>query len=220
MNESNAVVKFLNKATDIIVLNVLFILCCIPIVTIGASFTAMYTVTLRSIRYGDGYVARVFFYAFKKNFKQSTIAWVGILVIGAVLFLDYRFWDAVTDKTMGTMMKIMSLVIAFLVFMFVQWLFPLIAKMEDKLTRQIRNSILISIGCLAPYTLIIMGLSIGFGYLVYSTTLAMFFALIFGFALVAWIQSFFIYKAFSKFITEEPVGTDDPLYGDMVAHEK
>ena len=141
-------------------------------------------------------------------------------MIGAVLFLDYRFWDAVTDKTMGTMMKIMSLVIAFLVFMFVQWLFPLIAKMEDKLTRQIRNSILISIGCLAPYTLIIMGLSIGFGYLVYSTTLAMFFALIFGFALVAWIQSFFIYKAFSKFITEEPVGTDDPLYGDMVAHEK
>ena len=188
--------------------------------TIGASFTAMYTVTLRSIRYGDGYVAKVFFAAFKRNFKQSTIAWVGILIIGAVLFLDYRFWDAVTDETMGTMMKILSLVIAFLVFMFAQWLFPLIAKMDDKLTRQVRNAILISIGCFVPYTLVIMVMSIGFGYLVYISILAMLFAIIFGFALVAWLQSFFIYKAFTKFITEDPVGTDDPLYGDMVTHEE
>ena len=212
MNESNVVVKFLNKMTDLIVLNVLFLLCCIPVVTIGASLSAMFSVNMRSIRYGDGYIAKRFFAAFKQCFKQSTIVWVIMLLIGGILFVDYRFWSAVTDQNLGGIMKVVSLVLAVFLLMIAQWVFPVIAKMEDKLSRQIKNSLLIAIGCFVPYTVIVFGMSMVFGYFVYSNLVVMIFALLVGFAFVNWLQSFFIYKAFSKFITEEPVGDDDPLY--------
>ena len=64
----NPLIRFLNKTTDLLVLNIVFLLCCLPVVTIGASLTAMYAVNLRSVRYGDGYVL--------KNFFKSYDIWV------------------------------------------------------------------------------------------------------------------------------------------------
>lgn len=217
MNEANIVIRFLNKMTDLIVLNILFILCCIPVVTIGASISAMYYVNLTSVRYGDGYIAKRFFAAFKRNFKQSTIYWLIVAAIIAVIYVDYRFWNSVADERMGNIMKVISLVFLFIVLMITQWVFPVIAKMDDKLPRQIKNAALMSVGCMIPHTLIVYGSSCIFFYGIYVNFTVMIFAGLIGFALVSWMQSFFLYKAFSRFIKEDPVGEYDPLYGPEAA---
>ena len=80
---NNSVVKFLNKMTDILVLNLLFIFTSLPVFTIGASLSAMYAVSLRSVRYGDGYVVKTYFKAFKQSFKQSTAAFLVTAAAGA-----------------------------------------------------------------------------------------------------------------------------------------
>ena len=68
MPKENPVIAFLNKMADLILLNLIFLLCCIPVVTIGPAITALYAVSLRSVRYGDGYVIQTFFRSFKQNF--------------------------------------------------------------------------------------------------------------------------------------------------------
>jgi len=94
--------------TDLILLNFLFLLTSIPIVTMGASLTAMYAVNLRSIRYGDGYVVRTYFEAFKRNFKQSTLAWGILLAVAALLYVDYMFFAQMQDFPLAKPMIIVS----------------------------------------------------------------------------------------------------------------
>lgn len=58
---NSPVIAFLNKMTDLILLNVIWLLCCLPVVTAGAATTAAYYVSITSIRCGDGYVVKRFF---------------------------------------------------------------------------------------------------------------------------------------------------------------
>ena len=87
-NYDNPVWRFIGKFWDVLVVNLLWIICSIPIVTIGASTTAMYYVTLRLVRDEDGYTIRSFFKSFKDNFKQATAIWLIFLAVGLILGFD------------------------------------------------------------------------------------------------------------------------------------
>ena len=69
----NKFFTFMNKVADLCILNIICLVCCIPIVTAGASITAMYYVTLKMVRNEEAYIVRSFFKSFKDNFKQATI---------------------------------------------------------------------------------------------------------------------------------------------------
>ena len=87
-NEDNFLYIFLMKVWDIVLMNLLFILCCIPIVTIGPSFSAMYTCTLKMRKGNHIGTLKTFFRAFKQNFKQSFIVWIGTLVVSFILWTN------------------------------------------------------------------------------------------------------------------------------------
>ena len=80
----------MGRVADLLLLNFLCILCCIPIVTAGASITALYYVTLKMARDEESYIVRSFFRSFKQNFKQATIINIIMLLTAAVLFIDLR----------------------------------------------------------------------------------------------------------------------------------
>ena len=112
MSYDNPVIRFLNKLTDLVFLNFLFLLCSLPVVTMGASLTAMYAVNLRSVREGDGYVAKRFFAAFRENFRQATVCWLIVLGTALLLFVDVVFWQRSGMGEAGRVMMIASIVIA------------------------------------------------------------------------------------------------------------
>lgn len=89
-NMDSPVMRFLSRLCDLMILNILCLICCIPIVTIGASITALYSVTLKMVKGEDSYIAKGFFKGFRQNFKISTIIWLILLVIGALLAFDFR----------------------------------------------------------------------------------------------------------------------------------
>ena len=91
-NYDNPVWRFIGKLGDLIILNVLWLITSIPIVTIGASTTALYYVTLKLVRDEDGYTIRSFFKSFKENFKQSTIIWLIMLAVGLLIGFDLYFF--------------------------------------------------------------------------------------------------------------------------------
>ena len=78
----NPVMNFLEKLMNLMILNVCFLVSCIPVITIGAAWTALFTVNLRMVKKEEAYVFRTYWNAFAKNFKQSTKIWLFVLVAG------------------------------------------------------------------------------------------------------------------------------------------
>ncbi len=212
MNINSGIVRTLNKMTDLLVLNLVFIVCCLPIVTAGAALTAMYAVNLRSVRYGDGYVLRTFFASFKENLKQSTAAWLCLLSVGVLVFIDLRFFSQVEVGAFSRYLKVIVIVIAIFVWMVSIWLFPLIAKMKDNLKTQIANAARMALGYFFPYTIACMIIQGAAVYLAVVNLGMMMIMVVLGFAGVSYLCSFFIYKVFAKHIQEDPASEDDPLY--------
>lgn len=212
MTYENPVIRFLNKMTDLMVLNILFIVCSLPVFTLGASLTAMYAVNLRSVRDGDGYVVKRFFKAFKENFRQSTVAWLIMLGTILILYIDYRFWAEAGDAAIAKFMNIAGMVIALFIGMVSVWLFPVIAKMEDTFKVQVINAVKMSFAFFVPGTVACMAFIGLAAYLTINNVGFMIIMIVLGIAFINWICCFFIYKGFARVIKEDPIGNDDYLY--------
>ncbi|MCM1241479.1 MAG: DUF624 domain-containing protein [Roseburia sp.] len=194
--------------TDLIILNVLWILCCLPVFTAGAATTAAYYVSITSIRCGDGYVVKRFFESFKKNFRQITPIWLGILVSCLIFTADMLFWYR-QDDSFGKIMFVVSGIVAFLLFIWILWIFPVFAKLDGKTTELLRNAVAFAIGYL-PYTAIILVIT---GVVVYAnlvSVIANSIMLFVGFAVLFYVQSFFFYRVFMNHIDERYDDFDRP----------
>ena len=146
-NYDNPVWRFIGKFWDVIMLSVLWMVCSIPVVTIGASTTAMYYVTLKLVRDEDGYTFRSFFKSFKENFKQSTIIWLIFLVAGIVLGVDVFFFLRVFNgsQNVRTIMLAIFMAMSFLYFAMFTFVFPLQARFYNPVKRTIFNAFFMSI---------------------------------------------------------------------------
>ena len=94
----NPFFAFMGRVGDILILNILFVITSIPVVTIGMSLSAMYRVTLRMARKECNYVAKEYFRACREEWKKSTVIWLIMLMSGGVLVLDVTvgkdMWNA------------------------------------------------------------------------------------------------------------------------------
>jgi len=133
----------LSKLADMMWLTILTMLCCIPVITIGASLTALNYVALRMVRNEDGYVTRSFFKAFKENFKQATGIWLIFLAIFTFLFVDYRIITTTEVEIPMVVQLLLFTVGIFAVFTFM-YVWPVLAKFENTVKRTIMNAFAIS----------------------------------------------------------------------------
>lgn len=138
----------LRRAMDafgtIFALNVCFVIGCIPIFTIGASLSALYAMCIRLQEDEEETVAAGFIHEFKRSFKQSTIAFLLILLALFVMFFEFLLVKKVTGflSTFYTGVLIVECVVLALI---VPFLFPLIARYNNKLSVTVRNAIVLSI---------------------------------------------------------------------------
>lgn len=128
-NPENPVWRFMGKVFDMMVLTVLWIVCSLPIVTIGASTTALYYVTLKMAKDQEGYLFVDFFRSFKQNLKQSTLIWMGVLLLG-ILFGGELVWYYHFRGGVGVMIFFMILLLTVLYLMVVCYVFPLLARCQ------------------------------------------------------------------------------------------
>ncbi len=84
----NPVIRFIIKIFDCMVLSVLWTVFSLPIITMGASSTALYAAIYHHIRKEEGYLWSSFWKAFKENFKRSTLSWLPLLAMMAFLIYD------------------------------------------------------------------------------------------------------------------------------------
>ncbi len=125
-------------------LNVLWFLCCLPVVTAGASTTALFYVTLKVAKDEEGNITKAFFHAFRQNFKKATAIWLILLAGGIVLALDgYVFYHMCFESalwTIGTAIYLVALVAYAIILMYI---FPLLARFENTVKAMLLNSLML-----------------------------------------------------------------------------
>ena len=204
-NMDNKFFTFMSRVADLIILNLLFLLCCIPIVTIGPAITAMYYVTMKMVRNEESYIARSFFKSFKENFKQGVAIWMLALVLILLEFLEFFIMKQLSGG-IYTVVKYGLLVIALLMAMILQYVFPLLAKFYNTVKNTIRNALLMSLRHL-PYTILMLLINIApiiamlLNTMIFSYGILAYFLL--GFSTLAFANSFFLVKIFDKYIPQD-----------------
>ena len=131
--------RFLNRMSDLLLLNFLMILCCIPVITIGAAFTAMYYVLIKMVRGDEGYLVKGFFKSFKQNFRQATLLWLLMLLIVAVYVGDFLIF---TYSGLEFPKAVVVLVMAIAIFVLVTavYVFPVLSRFDNTIKNTLKNA--------------------------------------------------------------------------------
>lgn len=208
---------FMSKVADVIILNLLFLVFSIPVVTIGASVTALFTVSLKLSEGKEPYIAKEFFHSWKENFRQSTILWIAIMVIGLLFWLNFNLTASVSP-----VIYVIMLITLIITGMMLLYLFPLLAKFNNTLKNTVVNSFLMSLRHFLT-TCTMFGTNVFFIFITIAFPSAMaqisMFWFLFGFALIARIQSYFLNKVFSYHIPEEETFSENETYMEASAND-
>lgn len=198
------VIQFLYRIFDVICLNLLCLLCCIPVITIGPSVTALYYCAIKIIREPDFSIGKMFFHSFKTNLKQGILLTVLFIAVAVFLFLDIHICTIV-DVSPVKYIRILLYVLCVAFALIVSYTFPLLAQFKNTIRNLIKNALLLSIGNIG-YTFIIVILNAAPWVLLFLLpelfirTFPVW--LFFGFSAIALINSKLFVKIFDKYSPE------------------
>lgn len=211
-NYDNPVWRFMGKFFDVMILNILWIICSIPIVTMGASTTAVYYVTLRLVRDEEGTsIIKDYFHSFKQNFKQSTIIWLILLVVGGALAADvYIFWFAMTgNQTIRYIALAVCAGFGIAYICVLMFVFPLQCRFYNSIKRTIFNAFLLSLRHLfATISMLIVDIAIPLLALTFVPILQPI-LFMFGFPLLLYINSYFLAPVLEKYMPKKEEVSDE-----------
>ncbi|XBX09243.1 YesL family protein [Enterocloster clostridioformis] len=138
-DQDNAFNRILTRMFDLMLLNILWFLCCIPIITIGASTTALYYMTLKMCRDEEGKIAEGFFRSFCQNLKQSIPITLMLLAAVFLLIFDIHVWGSTKEEGAGLLYGscVALMIMAAAIFSYV---FPLLARFDNTVKNLIANA--------------------------------------------------------------------------------
>ncbi|MCD8015125.1 MAG: YesL family protein [Lachnospiraceae bacterium] len=187
--------RFVCKFTDLLKLNFLWILFSLPIVTIGASTAAAFSVALRLAEDEEGYIWQGFWKGFKENWKQGTLLALITLISLYAVYLDFQMFEALEDNPLAFLIcGILLIAVAFTALIYA-W--PLIARYENTLLNSMKNSMAIFRQYFGRSMLLLVVLLLELFFFLFNTT-TMFFAIVIGPGMIIYTISAFSRQVFSK----------------------
>lgn len=187
--------QFMSKMFDVLKLSILWIVCSLPIITVGASTVAAMYVALKMVDDEEGYILKQFFKGFKDNCKKATLLWLINIVAVYAIYLDFQFFEVIEGNPI--IFLLIGIVSIVLLISAMLYSYPLLARYENTLFHTIQNSIDITRKYMAR-TLIIV-LIVFFEVVLFQLHMTlMFIGLIFGPGFII-----FTVAAFSKRIFQE-----------------
>jgi len=207
MNPDGKIMNFLSKLGDMFILNILYLICCIPIITIGAATTALYYNTLKMAENRESYVWKEFLRVFKENFRQATIIWLLLLAAVGVLFINVVFGGGLNAQ-LSSIVAIVSIVVGIFLIMTGVYVFPLLARFDNTVFGIIKVALLISIRHF-PSTVVIVAVH-GLPLLLAFVSLQAFIqgvgvVLLFSVSILAYIESKLFSKIFVRYYPKEKI---------------
>lgn len=148
------------KALNFLWLSILWLICSLPIITIGASTSALYSITLKYVRNEEGYLTASFFTAFRQNLKQGTAIWLILLLAGLFLGFDFVVYYRSSDFGIGRMVFMTLCFSLSLLFILMHlYVYAVLARFQNSIFHIIKNSCIMAI-CHWPSSLAMLILSL------------------------------------------------------------
>ena len=216
-NLDSPVMVALTKMADLIIVNLLAFFCCLPIITVGASMTALHYVVLKIVRDEECYIVRSFFKSFKENFKQATIIW--LIEVLLIIIFAADFWIIRNaQNSLPSWMSLLLIGVAILAVLALTLAFPLLAKFDNSVKMTLKNSALMGIMILPKTILMVAWIIIFWVPQIMPVTFC------FGMSGPALLNAFLYNKTFRKFEPEQDVKDADdwsiPVEEDAEALEE
>lgn len=180
---------FITKMAYSAYLNILWLICCLPIVTIGASTTALFYVTLKMAEDRDDGLTGMFFRAFRQNFLPATKLWLVLLGAGVFLAMDgYIVWHIWSQSIFWTLVAALLIVAAIVYAVVLLYAFPLLARFENTTFGILKTALLVGLRYLVC-TLLMAGIYFLMGWVVVNLFTP---AFLLGFGCCAMLCSFLL----------------------------
>lgn len=144
-NPNNLFFRFTDRVLDIAVLSILWLVCSLPIVTIGAASTALYYSCAKCLRYKEPKPYRNFVYAFKQNFFTSTLTWLIYLVLLTIIIIVYVMLELILPD----ILRVTYLVFMLIPIGVISFTFPLLSRFDYKASSLLKSSLQLSVKYLA-----------------------------------------------------------------------
>ena len=195
-----------SNLVDGVWINILMLVTSIPIITIGASTSALSYVTLKMVRGEDPYIWQNFWKSFRQNFKQGTLIWIFSILVFIFLGMDFYIINSQNTTLFAVIRMLLWCVclVALSVFLYV---FPIISHFVCSTTQALKNAVFMTFGHL-PYTLVMLVIAGLILYLcacsVKTFALVVVISGICGFSVVAFIYSILSDRIFKKYEPESP----------------
>lgn len=195
--------EIISTIADLVILNLLFVICSLPIFTIGASTTALFGVTKKMADNSEGYIAKKYFKLFKENFKQSTIMWLILLIPASISTIDLYIVNQMKDGLLVVALKGLILGITLAVLFVFLYSMALQSTFENTIKNTLKNAVLMGIGYF-PWTLLILCITLLPIVLIIllgkSASSVIYIMLFVGFALLAYLNSYVFNYIFKKYM--------------------
>lgn len=206
------IMSFLARVADLVILNVLWLLCCLPVVTVGASTTAMYHVVRHLQEESISSVTRDFFRSFKSDFRQTTPVYLLLLIPTAAVVMNAWILSAQSSDVVPVYVRAIWMVSALMLTFVVSVVYPVMAYFDDTVWKTLRTAAVLAIAKLPRTVLIsainllpIIMLFVSFPFFLKSSI----FWLLIGGSLSAYLNMLILRPVFKKIIDERS-GADAP----------
>ena len=216
LNPDNKFFSTISKIFDLVVLNVIWLILCIPVITIVPATTALYYAIVKVIRRERSYAIKEFFRSFKRNFKQGAVFSLIAVALIFVLYIDFRYaWELMqAQESSGSTYLGVFLVISLLFSAMYAYVCPVLSRFDMKISGILKTSFVMATRHILT-TLVLLVLLVGTLLGCYILLPGIFFLP----GVAALLASFLIERVFKKYMPakEEP---ELDANGEEIGQEK
>ncbi len=195
----NPLIEMINSLFHFFVLNLVFLITCLPVFTIGTALASLYYVVMKEIRGEYGYVVRTYLREFKRNFKNGTAAFLILSGIGGVLLFNLLFWPVQGNEFSSAVTGVLA-VLSVIWLIISHYTYPLIGRFVNTPVNSIKNAWKLALRNLKKTLLmLLLDVCIAVFYLFFPLRIVLTALPAFGIVLPAYCRSRILIKVFAPY---------------------
>ncbi len=202
-NPDSPFFQFMNTLASFIALNVLFLLTCLPVITIGPALCALYDVTMQEARGEYGYLIRSYFRSFWKNLRKGILLFLLLAAFGMILLFNLVFWYQMNTVS-GTIISFVLTLAAGAYLFILLYVFALTARFENSLKETLKNSFLLAVNYKKQTILLFLLPAAAIGACIIMHQAKIFMILV-GFSFLVYCQAFLLNQVFKNYLESPEV---------------
>lgn len=145
LSSDSKLMLFLSRFFDIIILSLLFLICCVPVVTIGPALSALYSAGVKVVIHREGYLVKEYFHSFRINFWSGLGIWLILLLVTVLMGINIFYAATEWKNIFGVVATAVYFAVLCIIFVLCGYIFPILSKFNCKGKQLFMNAVSIAL---------------------------------------------------------------------------